>query len=159
RGFRRSRRCFLQSQSSPALNCHLLCRPSSFCVLLLVPHAQSCMVRLWSQGPIGKCSRDGHLAFCLTTHIGLPRGLEPFATPAVLRAYEAHRAEDRLMRSANHYILGNRKSGAMRSKDQRSEVLFSYVSLETRIPADHPLRAIREIVDEALHKLSPAFAR
>jgi transposase len=47
----------------------------------------------------------------------------------------------------------------MRGKDQRSEVLFSYVSLETRIPADHPLRAIREVVDEALRKLSPAFTR
>ena len=47
----------------------------------------------------------------------------------------------------------------MRGKDQRSEVLFSYVSLETRIPADHPLRAIRRIVDEALQKLSPAFSR
>jgi transposase len=47
----------------------------------------------------------------------------------------------------------------MRGKDQRPEVLFSYVSLETRIPADHPLRPIREIVDEALRKLSPAFSR
>jgi transposase len=47
----------------------------------------------------------------------------------------------------------------MRGKDQRSEALFSYVSLETRIPADHPLRAIREIVDEALRKLSIAFGR
>jgi transposase len=47
----------------------------------------------------------------------------------------------------------------MRGKDQRSEVLFSYVSLEMRIPADHPLRPIREIVDEALRKLSPAFSR
>ena len=43
----------------------------------------------------------------------------------------------------------------MRGKDQRSEVFFSYVSLERRIPADHPLRPIREIVDEALTKLSP----
>jgi transposase len=47
----------------------------------------------------------------------------------------------------------------MRGKDQRSEVLFSYVSLEMRVPADHPLRPIREIVDEALRKLSPAFSR
>jgi len=47
----------------------------------------------------------------------------------------------------------------MRGKDQRSEVLFSYVSLETRIPADHPLRPIRLIVDAALQKLSPAFGR
>ncbi len=47
----------------------------------------------------------------------------------------------------------------MRGKDQRPDVLFSYLSLETRIPADHPLRPIREIVDEALRKLSPAFGR
>src|ERR1700737_3621657 len=47
----------------------------------------------------------------------------------------------------------------MRGKDQRADVLFSYISLETRIPADHPLRAVREIVDEALRKLSPAFSR
>jgi transposase len=47
----------------------------------------------------------------------------------------------------------------MRGKDQRSEVFFSYVCLETRIPVDHPLRPIREIVDEALRKLSPAFSR
>jgi transposase len=55
--------------------------------------------------------------------------------------------------------ISNQKSGTMRGKDQRSEVLFSYISLETRIPADHPLRATREIVNEALHKLSPAFHR
>jgi transposase len=47
----------------------------------------------------------------------------------------------------------------MRGKDQRSEVFFSYICLETRIPVDHPLRPIREIVDEALRKLSPAFSR
>ena len=47
----------------------------------------------------------------------------------------------------------------MRGKDHRSEGFFSYVRLETRIPADHPLRPIREIVDEALRKLSPAFSR
>src|SRR6266566_3613503 len=47
----------------------------------------------------------------------------------------------------------------MRGKDRRSEVLFSYVSLETRIATDHPLRAIREIVDEALAELSRAFDR
>jgi transposase len=47
----------------------------------------------------------------------------------------------------------------MRGEDQRSEGFFSYVRLETRIPADHPLRAIREIVEEALRQLSPAFSR
>jgi len=43
---------------------------------------------------------------------------------------------------------------AMRGEDQRSEVLFSYVRLESRIPADHPLRAIRTLIDEALNGLS-----
>jgi transposase len=47
----------------------------------------------------------------------------------------------------------------MRGDDQRSEGFFSYVRLETRIPADHPLRVIRELVDEALRELSRAFDR
>ena len=46
---------------------------------------------------------------------------------------------------------------AMRGEDQRAASFFSYVSLEQRIPADHPLRPIRELVDEALRSLSPAF--
>jgi transposase len=48
---------------------------------------------------------------------------------------------------------------AMRGEDQRAEGFFSYLRLETRIPADHPLRAIRELVDAALAELSPAFAK
>ena len=47
----------------------------------------------------------------------------------------------------------------MRGDDERSEGFFSYVRLETRIPADHPMRAIRELVDRALLELSPAFDR
>ena len=47
----------------------------------------------------------------------------------------------------------------MRGEDQRSEGLFSYVRLESRIPADHPLRAIRELVDGALRDLSRSFDR
>jgi transposase len=35
--------------------------------------------------------------------------------------------------------------------------MFSYVSLEERIPADHPLRPMRAMVDRALAALSPAF--
>src|SRR3984893_14806948 len=46
---------------------------------------------------------------------------------------------------------------AMRGEDQRSEVFFSYVRLDTRIPADHPLRAIRALIDEALTGLSRDF--
>jgi transposase len=47
----------------------------------------------------------------------------------------------------------------MRGEDQRSERLFSYVGLEARIPADHPLRAIRTLTDEALTGLSRDFNR
>jgi len=46
----------------------------------------------------------------------------------------------------------------MRGGDARTEALFSYVSCEARVPEDHPLRAIRNIVNEALAALSPAFA-
>jgi hypothetical protein len=42
----------------------------------------------------------------------------------------------------------------MRGKDQQSDSLFSDIRLETRIPADHPLRPIRKLVDEALLELS-----
>ena len=45
----------------------------------------------------------------------------------------------------------------MRGGDHRSEGLFSYGSCEARVPADHPLRAIRAIVDEALEVMSGDF--
>ena len=38
-----------------------------------------------------------------------------------------------------------------------SGVLFSYVSAEARVPASHPLRLIRAVVDEASKALSPEF--
>jgi len=37
--------------------------------------------------------------------------------------------------------------------------MFSYVSAEQRVPADHPLRPIRAMVDTALKGLSRSFAR
>ena len=46
----------------------------------------------------------------------------------------------------------------MRGGDARTEGLFSYVSCEKRVPAGHPLRPIRAIVDEALEVLSPEFS-
>ena len=46
----------------------------------------------------------------------------------------------------------------MRGTDERSGSLFSYVDLEARVPKDHPLRAIREIVNGALAELSADFA-
>lgn len=49
------------------------------------------------------------------------------------------------------------KGTAVRGDDRSAEGFFSYVRLEERIPAKHPLRAIRILVDAALMKLSPAF--
>ena len=37
--------------------------------------------------------------------------------------------------------------------------MFSYISPEQRVPADHPLRPIRQMTDEALGRLSRRFAR
>ena len=45
----------------------------------------------------------------------------------------------------------------MRGADEQPGSMFSYVSLEERVPADHPLRAIRRITDRALERLSPKF--
>ena len=45
----------------------------------------------------------------------------------------------------------------MRGDDIQTASMFSYVSCEARVPADHPLRPIRAIVDEALEILSPDF--
>ena len=46
----------------------------------------------------------------------------------------------------------------MRGGDARSGSLFSYVDLEARVPKSHPLRAIRELVNEALAALEKEFS-
>ncbi|MBZ5682588.1 MAG: IS5/IS1182 family transposase, partial [Acidobacteriia bacterium] len=38
----------------------------------------------------------------------------------------------------------------MRGDDQQQDGVFSYVSVEQRVPNSHPLRVIRKLVDEAL---------
>ncbi len=45
----------------------------------------------------------------------------------------------------------------MRGPDQTSGTLFSYIDLEDRVPATHPLRTIREIVNDVLVSLSSDF--
>ena len=45
----------------------------------------------------------------------------------------------------------------MRGSDIHQSELFSYGSIEDRIPEDHPLRAIRAMVDEALKEMSVRF--
>src|SRR5918993_796812 len=43
-----------------------------------------------------------------------------------------------------------RGAPAMRGLDTRQEGMFSYVSPESRIPKDHPLRPIRELIDDVM---------
>lgn len=45
----------------------------------------------------------------------------------------------------------------MRGTDEKSGSLFSYVDLEDRIPARHPLRKIRQVVNDALASLDAEF--
>ena len=45
----------------------------------------------------------------------------------------------------------------MRGMDETSGSLFSYVDLEERIPARHPLRKIRQVVNDALASLDAEF--
>jgi len=45
----------------------------------------------------------------------------------------------------------------MRGEDIQQSELFSYGSLEDRVPTSHPLRPIREMVDEALKALDGRF--
>jgi transposase len=47
----------------------------------------------------------------------------------------------------------------MRGTDQQQSQMFSYLSPETRVRKDHPLRAVRRMVDEVLGALSPQFDR
>ncbi len=45
----------------------------------------------------------------------------------------------------------------MRGDDQQQNHIFSYLSPEERVRKDHPLRAVRAMVDEVLAQLSPQF--
>src|ERR1700732_2168905 len=45
----------------------------------------------------------------------------------------------------------------MRGKNEQQLDAFSYVSLEQRVPQDHPLRSLRAMTDEALRDLQSRF--
>src|ERR1700761_8351804 len=47
----------------------------------------------------------------------------------------------------------------MRGKDTQQSAMFSYISPEDRVPANHQLRPVREMADVALKALSPIFNR
>src|SRR5439155_15429437 len=51
------------------------------------------------------------------------------------------------------------RNECMRGVDHQQSQMFSYLSPEQRVRKDHPLRAIRTIVDEVLRSLSPQFSR
>ena len=46
----------------------------------------------------------------------------------------------------------------MRGDDRQQAAMFSYLSPEQRVPAGHPLRPIRQMVDDVLRGLSPQLA-
>lgn len=46
----------------------------------------------------------------------------------------------------------------MRGAESGQQVLFSYVAIEARIPADHPLRAMKQLLEPVVADLAPRFA-
>lgn len=61
----------------------------------------------------------------------------------------------------SYYDAPNDGEGSlpMRGDDPRNDSMFSYVTPEARVRADHPLRPIRKMIDAALQRLSPRFDR
>jgi hypothetical protein len=47
----------------------------------------------------------------------------------------------------------------MRGDDLQQTAMFSYISPEQRVPTDHPLRPIRQMVDDVLKSMSRRFAK
>src|ERR1700741_4454823 len=47
----------------------------------------------------------------------------------------------------------------MRGDDNLQEGMYSYISPEKRVPADHPLRPIRKVVDEILKEMWPKIQK
>ncbi len=45
----------------------------------------------------------------------------------------------------------------MRGDERIQDGMFSYVSLEQRVPEDHPMRAVRKLTDDVLRSRSPEF--
>lgn len=47
---------------------------------------------------------------------------------------------------------------SMRREAQQQAAMFSYVTMEQRIPAEHPIRRIREMVDAALRQMDGSLS-
>src|SRR5207302_11435279 len=52
-----------------------------------------------------------------------------------------------------------REEARMRGGEDPQAEVWSYVPLEQRVPADHPLRPMRAMVDAVLAELSPELSR
>jgi transposase len=61
----------------------------------------------------------------------------------------------------SYYDAPDRLEGSvpMRGDEPRHDAMFSYITPEARVRADHPLRPIRRMTDAALQALSPRFDR
>src|SRR4051794_41985996 len=55
--------------------------------------------------------------------------------------------------------LRDLREARMRGSDVRAGELFSYVDLEKRVPAKHPLRLVRVVVNEVLSRLDGDFSK
>jgi transposase len=47
----------------------------------------------------------------------------------------------------------------MRGEAEEPDAIFSYITPAQRVPQDHPLRAVRKVVDGALQRMSPRFQK
>jgi transposase len=61
-----------------------------------------------------------------------------------------------MLHSTNNWV--DRRAGAMRGAEIERG-MFSYVSLENRVPCEHSLRRVRAQLDEALEWMRPDFER
>src|SRR5215217_9129253 len=61
------------------------------------------------------------------------------------------------MRASYYDAPTDEGSVLMRGADDQTGAMFSYISPEARVPADHPLRAVRRMTDRALARISPRF--
>jgi len=61
--------------------------------------------------------------------------------------------------SVTVFLRGLIYPSSMRGDDQQQAAMFSYLTLAQRIPADHPARQIRVLVDRALVRLDAEFEK
>src|SRR5579871_3487357 len=66
---------------------------------------------------------------------------------------------DTVIKSYYDALTLPRRASSMRGFDEQPTHLFSYISIEQRVPATHPLRSIRQMTDRVLVNLSPQFTK